>query len=129
MTHESDPLRRVRLIVRGRVQGVGFRPFVWNLAAKAGLTGWVQNQTSGVTIHVQGRTSQLDRFFHDFHNSMPPLAVIDSMDSDDIPVVDESRFLIRRSPEPDLQNIDRRHESNTTAATPIGADLSTCHDF
>ncbi|MCA9138158.1 MAG: carbamoyltransferase HypF, partial [Planctomycetales bacterium] len=49
-------------------------------------------------------------------------------DSDDIPVVDESRFLIRRSPEPDLQNIDRRHESNTTAATPIGADLSTCDD-
>ena len=47
-------IRRVRITVRGAVQGVGFRPFVYRLASELALKGWVINSPQGVTVEVQG---------------------------------------------------------------------------
>ena len=55
-------IQRLRIEIEGTVQGVGFRPFVYRLAHELGLTGWVNNSTEGVTIEIEGRPRQLDRF-------------------------------------------------------------------
>ena len=55
-------LKRERIIIQGRVQGVGCRPFVYRLAAQLALVGWVRNDTRGVTIEVQGDTASLAAF-------------------------------------------------------------------
>ncbi len=62
--------------VNGIVQGVGFRPFVYNLADKYGLKGFVLNNTEGVTIRVEGEASEVDAFFEDVRTNPPPLAQI-----------------------------------------------------
>ncbi len=49
--------------VSGIVQGVGFRPFVYDLATRLGLNGFVRNETGGVLIEVEGESESLDRFF------------------------------------------------------------------
>ena len=56
------PLTRLEILVRGIVQGVGFRPFVYNLARSLGLTGYVLNSSAGVLIEVEGDPAQIDRF-------------------------------------------------------------------
>ena len=58
----SPALQRRRIEVRGIVQGVGFRPFVYRLAQQLGLTGWVRNDTAGVSIEVDGTAEALDAF-------------------------------------------------------------------
>lgn len=63
-----------RLVVSGKVQGVGFRPFVYRLAKQLHLTGWVRNRVGLVEIHVQGDSSGLDRFLTDLFLHAPPLA-------------------------------------------------------
>jgi hydrogenase maturation protein HypF len=63
--------------VRGVVQGVGFRPFVWRLADRHGLTGWVRNADGVVEIHAEGTAAGLDAFAADLSASPPPLAVVD----------------------------------------------------
>ena len=50
---------RRRIQVTGVVQGVGFRPFVWRLATGLGLDGWVENDSAGVTIEVEGDSGQV----------------------------------------------------------------------
>lgn len=61
-------------LVRGRVQGVGFRPFVYRLAKKLGVDGWVSNTSEGVKILAQGRSAR--RFLSDLRRQPPPLARI-----------------------------------------------------
>ena len=63
-----------RLTVEGRVQGVGFRPFVYRLAARHGLSGWVQNRSGRVEILVQGAPAALESFAHGLLEQAPPLA-------------------------------------------------------
>jgi len=67
-------LQALRLRVQGRVQGVGFRPFVYRLARRLGLAGWVQNRSGEVVILVQGRPIDLVAFQHALLNEAPPLA-------------------------------------------------------
>lgn len=59
--------------VEGTVQGVGFRPFVYRLANKYALAGWVLNANDGVHIHVEGFQGELEAFVRDLRND-PPLA-------------------------------------------------------
>ena len=54
--------RAFHITVRGTVQGVGFRPFVYRLANELGLAGWVQNRSGDVTIHIEGEDGAVDRF-------------------------------------------------------------------
>jgi len=71
----SDRARR-RLRVRGQVQGVGFRPFVYRLAVDARLAGWVRNDAEGVEIEIEGPAAALDAFEHRLGSEAPRLARI-----------------------------------------------------
>jgi len=67
---------RSRIEVEGVVQGVGFRPFVYQLAAHLGLAGWVANTSRGVTIEVEGEPKRLDEFALRLRREAPPLSVV-----------------------------------------------------
>jgi hydrogenase maturation protein HypF len=57
-----NTLARLKMTIRGAVQGVGFRPFVYRLAAELELNGWVNNSASGVLLEVEGAREKLDQF-------------------------------------------------------------------
>ncbi len=69
-----------RIRVRGLVQGVGFRPYVWQLANDAGLPGTVLNDGAGVDIEIWGKADDLANFRHRLEAEAPPLARIDSIE-------------------------------------------------
>ncbi len=78
-THQRDidPLHGVcarRIVVGGRVQGVGFRPFVFRIARRHGLGGWVRNGSGQVLIHVEGRPENITQFITALTSDVPPLA-------------------------------------------------------
>ena len=90
--------QRDRHVVSGRVQGVGFRPFVYRLALEHGLSGFVMNSPDGVVIEVQGTRRALDGFFGDFAVKLPPLAMIVEHVRGSVPAVaGEKEFSIARS--------------------------------
>ena len=68
-----------QLRIRGLVQGVGFRPYVWHLARSLGLRGWVRNDAEGVTLAVAGQ--QLEAFLTRLPLEIPPLARIDGIET------------------------------------------------
>jgi len=78
-------MERRGIEVRGIVQGVGFRPFVYTLAARHRLTGFVRNRTGVVAIEVEGESPDLDQFLTDLVGQPPPLAQIDGVDWGVIP--------------------------------------------
>ncbi len=61
-----------RISVRGIVQGVGFRPFVYRLAQEHGLSGWVRNTSGNVEIEVEGEAADLHNFIADLEAKAPP---------------------------------------------------------
>ncbi|HYZ67112.1 MAG TPA: acylphosphatase, partial [Mycobacterium sp.] len=79
------PRRRVRICVRGVVQGVGFRPFVYTTAAALGLAGSVRNDSSGAIIEVEGRAPDIDEFLRRLQDQPPPLAVLEAVETQSIP--------------------------------------------
>ena len=91
--------KRVRVNIKGRVQGVGFRPAVYRLANRLGLSGVVYNDTRGVTIELQGQQEQIAEFLACLQsNDMPALAEIKSCRTVDIAVIEqEDRFTIKTS--------------------------------
>ncbi len=102
--------RRIR--VRGLVQGVGFRPYIWTLAHDLGLCGWVRNDGGGVTIAVQGIA--VDEFLERLPREVPRLARIDAIETTP-EEIDCEGFTIRDSV------FDR-------VATAIGPDAALCPD-
>ncbi len=66
----------VEILVRGTVQGVGFRPFVYNLATRLSLTGTVSNTERGVTINIIGKGADIKEFLHTLSHNPPPLSSI-----------------------------------------------------
>ncbi|HQR55608.1 MAG TPA: carbamoyltransferase HypF [Burkholderiaceae bacterium] len=94
----APPLIRRALRVRGQVQGVGFRPFVFRLAQDLALSGRVLNDGLGVQIEVQGEANQLDVFVQRLRREAPRLARIDALESRVAePRPEESRFIIDAS--------------------------------
>ena len=73
-------VREIR--VAGVVQGVGFRPFIYRLAGRMGITGWVRNTSSGVEIRAEGPIETLDAFEQAVRREAPPLARIENLVSD-----------------------------------------------
>jgi hydrogenase maturation protein HypF len=69
-----------KISVKGVVQGVGFRPFVYQLAGKYRLNGWVCNTSEDVRIEVEGERKKLNRFIFDLQRQAPPMSVIESID-------------------------------------------------
>jgi hydrogenase maturation protein HypF len=86
--------RRLRVCVRGVVQGVGFRPFVYTTAAALALAGSVRNDSSGAIIEVEGDTADIDEFLTTLRDRPPPLAVIESVGTQEIPVIGGTGFMI-----------------------------------
>lgn len=89
-------LRRVRAQVLGAVQGVGFRPYVYRLAAEHGLSGFVENTTTGVTLEAQGGAEAVARFL-DAVKTPPAPAAIAQFLIEDLPCADGEGFAIRQS--------------------------------
>ena len=72
----NPPNRRTHIQVRGIVQGVGFRPFVYKLARSLGLAGYVFNSSSGVTIEIEGGGAEVEGFLKTLREEPPQLAEI-----------------------------------------------------
>jgi len=92
----SATIRR-HIDIEGIVQGVGFRPFVYQCAARHGLDGWVLNDSSGVTIEVEGTRGRVEAFTCEVRDDYPPLATISRFDIRDLAPVAEQGFAIRAS--------------------------------
>jgi len=92
---EQFPAARLKIRVRGAVQGVGFRPFVYRLATRHALSGFVLNDSEGVLLEVEGQ--RLHPFVAALREEPPPLARIDDMDLTAIPPTGSARFEIRAS--------------------------------
>lgn len=88
---------RLQLRVRGVVQGVGFRPFVYNLARRHGLAGFVLNSPRGVFIEVEGEAAAAEAFVAALPAEAPLLVRIDEMVRAEMPAVGDSAFAIRES--------------------------------
>jgi hydrogenase maturation protein HypF len=88
---------RLRVSIRGAVQGVGFRPFVYRLATGMGLPGWVVNSAAGVTVEVEGAPARLDEFRARLVEERPPRAVIQGLEASVLDPVGLAGFEIRES--------------------------------
>jgi hydrogenase maturation protein HypF len=108
--------RRLRVCVHGVVQGVGFRPFVYTTAAALGLSGSVRNDTSGAILEVEGDPSAVDHFLARMHDRPPPLAVIESIETQDVPPIGGTGFTIADT---------SRSDGGRTLASP---DVAMCAD-
>ena len=78
--------RRVAVRVRGIVQGVGFRPFIYRLARQHQIAGWVLNDTQGVKIEAAGTAAEVAAFLAGIRSEAPSMAVIDALEVQDLPV-------------------------------------------
>jgi hydrogenase maturation protein HypF len=104
-----------RLIrVRGVVQGVGFRPFVYRLAHKYGLRGWVLNGESGVEVHAEGCEAALEAFVLGVSSNSPPAAEIESVE------------VLESEPEGFAEFSIRESERSGTPTVRISPDLPVC---
>lgn len=93
---KSD-LQRLRVAIRGAVQGVGFRPFVFRLASELDLKGWVNNSPQGVYIEVEGPHEALESFLLRIDPEKPPRSSIQSLESSFLNPVGFDSFEIRQS--------------------------------
>jgi hydrogenase maturation protein HypF len=109
-------LKGLRIHITGIVQGVGFRPFVYGLATRLTLNGWVRNTSAGVDIEVDGQQKDLDAFLNALRTEAPPLSRIDSFQVDWIPANEFSSFEIVHS------------EGKSGDFIPISPDVSICPD-
>ena len=87
--------RRFKISITGIVQGVGFRPHVFKLAARLGLKGFVFNTSKGVVIEVEGEGAE--NFQDALLGSLPPLAKIETVESQELPPAGYERFEIKLS--------------------------------
>ncbi len=96
--NEPDRPLRLRAVIRGAVQGVGFRPFVHRLAGSLGLAGWVRNTGEGVVVEVEGPEGQLRQFLVQVDAGRPPHSFIQSLEPTWLEPAGLSGFEIRPSP-------------------------------
>ncbi len=115
-TEPFHPLIRKQLSIRGIVQGVGFRPFVYNLARSLDLSGYILNSASGVTIELEGTADGLEAFLTKLRTSPPPLAHITDLTVQDLAAQGEQGFSIRAS----------RDEAH--AFVLVSPDVATCDE-
>ncbi len=107
-------MERRAILVRGIVQGVGFRPFVYNLATRLGLFGFVSNQSGSVRIEVEGEPPSLERFLSELTTRPPPLAHIEQLSCEQRMPTGERDFRIEPS------------EAEATSPIFISPDVATC---
>ena len=107
---------RAQIVIKGVVQGVGFRPFVFNLAEALHITGYVVNTSDGVLIDAEG--DQLQAFVERLRHEAPPLSRISDIVLTSLPPLGYSDFTIRTS-------LDRSDRQPFTLVSP---DVSVCDD-
>jgi hydrogenase maturation protein HypF len=109
-------MQGLRIHITGIVQGVGFRPFVYNLATRHSLKGWVKNTSAGVDIEVEGEKESLDLFLQELRDEAPPLSRIDE-------------FSAAFQPPNGFHSLEILHsEAVEGAFQPISPDVSICAD-
>lgn len=109
-------MRNCIIEVKGIVQGVGFRPYVYNLALENELFGWVNNDDRGVNIALEGKKESIENFINTLKNSPPPLAKIDSIKVDEKSFENFNSFDITKS------------ETTSSKSTIISPDMAICKD-
>jgi hydrogenase maturation protein HypF len=108
---------RVQILVRGVVQGVGFRPYIFSLARRRELRGQVLNNATGVLIDVEGEKSAIEQFINEIEFKPPPLSQIESIERrDNLPLANYLEFRIVES------------EAAGRKFVPLSADIATCAD-
>jgi hydrogenase maturation protein HypF len=107
---------RLKLAVRGAVQGVGFRPFVFRLATGLGLAGWVNNSPQGVFIEVEGPRTTLEQFLLRLEIEKPPRSFIQSLEASWLDPAGYTAFEIRPS------------ETGGNKTALVLPDIATCPD-
>ena len=112
----QNSITRRKIHIRGIVQGVGFRPFVFNLAQRLQLSGYVLNSSAGVTIEAEGPQTSLDQFVDALNDGAPPLAQIEDVAVTVLGPAGYSGFVIRES-------LDEPGK-----LVPVSPDVSTCDD-
>jgi hydrogenase maturation protein HypF len=105
--------RRFRIV--GIVQGVGFRPFVYGLARAHRLDGFVLNDGAGVVVEAEGQPAALDAFATALRTEAPPLARVEAITAEPLPVSGDAGFTIEAS-------------AATGRSALIPADVATCDD-
>lgn len=124
------PTRRLAITVSGVVQGVGFRPFVYNAARACGLRGWVANEADRVRIEVSGRPENIDAFLDALRRDGPPQARIATITIDELPVISEGGDALEEAAASKDGAVPFEiRPSNYGNALPqptIPADLATC---
>ena len=113
---EPESNQRLHAVIRGVVQGVGFRPFIHRLATEASLPGWVVNTGEGVVVEVEGPAEALRRFLLRIEPERPPHSVVQGLEASWLETVGYEGFEIRPSP-PD--------GPKTALVLP---DIATCRD-
>ncbi len=108
--------RRVRVDVRGVVQGVGFRPFVYTRATALGLSGSVRNDSTGAVVELEGAADDIDAFLAGLGEHPPPLAVLDYVAVQHVPITGGTGFTIAGT---------SRTSGGRTLAAP---DVAMCAD-
>ncbi len=119
MSHyDASAVTRSRLSVeiRGAVQGVGFRPFVYRLATELSLVGWVINDAAGVFIEVEGPREDVEQFLSRLPAEIPPRAIVQSLEHAWLPPVHYHQFEIRHS------------DARGAKTVLILPDVATCPD-
>jgi len=114
-TKFANPVR-LKLAVRGAVQGVGFRPFVYRLANELGLVGWVNNSPQGVLVEVEGQRAKLEEFRQRLEAEPPPRSSIQNCEASWLDAAGYDGFVIRAS---------ETHGGKSALVLP---DLATCPD-
>lgn len=108
---------RENIIIKGIVQGVGFRPFIHKLVQNYNLSGWVLNSNQGVEIDVEGKTKELNSFISDIKDKLPPLARIEKIEVNQLPLIGYKGFSIKQS--------ITKEENSFVLVSP---DVSICED-
>ncbi len=116
IVHPSSFRQRLHLEVRGAVQGVGFRPFVYRLANELGLAGWVINSPQGAIVEVEGDGGRIAEFLRRLPNEKPRPCVLHSLTPTFLPPVGDTVFEVRES------------TAAGTKSAVILPDLATCSD-
>src|SRR3954470_1350888 len=109
-------MRRIRARVEGTVQGVGFRPFVYRLAAELELAGFVRNDERGVLVEIEGGERAVEGFLHRLAAEAPPLAAVEAVRPRDLAPAGEQGFRILASPR------------GGEPAALVSPDTATCDD-
>jgi hydrogenase maturation protein HypF len=112
----SPAPQRLRLAVRGGVQGVGFRPFIFRLATELGLAGWVNNSAQGVFIELEGPQTSLEQFLLRIEAEKPPRSFIQGLEPTWLDPVGYGSFEIRPS------------ETGGAKTVLVMPDIATCPD-